>query len=531
MHHRSSGPRRLPVPVARTLLAVGLTIVLLGADACTPSESGPVDRSDGASVETAIATTNPPAREVRPNRRCDTRKLAGPRRPPSDARRVRTTQDLARLARAAPPGTTFWLDPGVHVLGSGEFTQVLPKDGQRFLGAPGAVIDGQRHNRYAFGGQAADVTIAYLTIRHFGSPRGNHNEGVVNHDAAPGWTIRNSTIIRNAGAGVLVGSRNRLLGNCLKDNGQYGFSAYHPAGVRRVSVRANEIVGNNTDDWEHRYPGCGCTGGGKFWETSEGRVIGNWIHDNRGVGLWADTNNTGFLFKGNVVDRNDAKGIIYETSYNARFVANTFSRNGWVDGPEDPGFPTPALYLSESGGDARVRGSYSGELSVLRNRFINNWSGVVGWENADRFAGSPANTSTGNSTLVNPTIATVEACGDPDLIAQVPYIDDCRWKTQHLRVEGNLFRHHPGIIGPACRASRVCGFVGLFSNWGTYPPWSPYQADAVEQAITFEQDNRWAANKYVGQWSFMVLEQGNRVDWRQWRSAPYRQDTGSVLSR
>ena len=33
---------------------------------------------------------------------------------------------------------------------------------------------------------------------------------------------------------------------------------------------------------------------------------------------------------------------------------------------------------------------------------MDNWAGVVAWENADRFAGSPANTSTGNTTLVNP---------------------------------------------------------------------------------------------------------------------------------
>lgn len=419
----------------------------------------------------------------------------------------------------------------MHRLDRGEFVQVVPKRGQTFIGAPGAILDGARHNRYAFGGHAPDVTIAHLRIRNFGARRQNNNEGVVNHDAAAGWTVRASTIVRNAGAGVMVGNRNRLLGNCLVRNGQYGFSAYRPEGVRRVLLRGNEIVGNNTDDWEALVPGCGCSGGGKFWETAEARVVRNWIHHNRGVGLWADTNNTGFLFAGNRVEDNDSKGVIYETSYNARFVRNTFARNGWVDGPEDPGFPTAALYISESGGDARVRGSYRGELSIVRNKFLDNWSAVVGWENADRFAGSPANTSTGASTLVNPTVATVEACGDPDLIGTPPYIDDCRWKTQHLRVEDNVFRFRPAAIGPACRATTGCGFVGLFSNWGTFPSWSPYHGDVVERAITFDQHNRWADNRYVGPWSFMVLEQGNRVGWRAWRARPYRQDRGSTLSR
>ena len=33
-----------------------------------------------------------------------------------------------------------------------------------------------------------------------------------------------------------------------------------------------------------------------------------------------------------------------------------------------------------------------------------NWSGVVLWENADRFCGSPNNTSTGYCTLVNTSV-------------------------------------------------------------------------------------------------------------------------------
>ena len=63
----------------------------------------------------------------------------------------------------------------------------------------------------------------------------------------------------------MLGSGNRLIGNCLRDNGQYGFNAYHADGVKDVVLHGNEISGNNTDDWEKRQPGCGCTGGGKFW--------------------------------------------------------------------------------------------------------------------------------------------------------------------------------------------------------------------------------------------------------------------------
>ena len=65
-----------------------------------------------------------------------------------------------------------------------------------------------------------------------------------------GWTVDSSTIQKNAGAGVMLGSGSRMTGNCLRDNGQYGFNAYHADGVRDVVLHGNEISGNNTDDWE-----------------------------------------------------------------------------------------------------------------------------------------------------------------------------------------------------------------------------------------------------------------------------------------
>ena len=56
----------------------------------------------------------------------------------------------------------------------------------------------------------------------------------------------------------------------------------------------NEIAGNNTYNWEAHVPDCGCTGGGKFWQVKNAVINGNWIHGNHGVGLWVDTNDSGF---------------------------------------------------------------------------------------------------------------------------------------------------------------------------------------------------------------------------------------------
>ena len=521
--------------VATIVLVVAAAVVLALAARNAESQDDASDSGapvSGTSSGSPPASTPPEAGASAPtspvSQRCDSADLEGPSTPPGDAVTVSANQNLADVVKAHGGNTTYWLAAGTHRLGMGSYEQVLPHAGDTFVGAPGAVLDGQRANRYAFGGDAADVTIKFLTVKNFGSAGDNNNEGVVNHDSADGWTVESSTIEKNAGAGVMVGSRSRLTGNCLRDNGQYGFSAYHADGVRDVVLHGNEIAGNNTDDWEKRQPGCGCTGGGKFWETNGAKITDNYIHDNKGVGLWADSNNVGFRFAGNYISGNDAEGIMYETSYNAAIVDNTFTRNALIKGPTNPEFPASAIYLSESGSDNRVQGPYKETLRVSGNVFIDNWSGVVAWENADRFAGSPANTSTGVGTLVNPSVATVAACSNKLKIKRKPFYDDCRWKTQNVVVDGNVFASDPTKI-PLCAASKGCGFNGLFSNYGTYPRWSPYKGDVVQKAITFEQNNVWRSNTYEGDWHFMVEEYGHAVTWDEWRSATYHQDAGSSM--
>jgi nitrous oxidase accessory protein NosD len=441
---------------------------------------------------------------------------------------VSTTQKLDDLTRSNPPGTTFWLTPGTHKLGGGPYTQVVPKQNNTYVGAPGAVLDGGRQNRYAFTGYATGVVIKNLTIQNFGPARTNSDEGVVNHDAATGWTVQGNTVRHNAGAGLMIGSRNVVRGNCLQQNGQYGFNAYNPHKVSNITIEHNEIAGNNTDDWEKFKSGCGCTGGGKFWAVSEAVVRDNWIHDNLSAGIWADTNNTGFAIEGNYISDNFAEGIIYETSYNASIRANTFVRNGLRKGPQNGGFPTSAVYISESGSDKRVAGSFNQTFEISGNVFTDNWAGVILWENADRFAGSAANTSTGSGTLVNPTTVTVKTCNATTIRTQ-PFLGDCRWKTQNVRVHDNVFSLDPDKIGKTCASRSGCGSNGLFSNWGTFPTWSPYQDKTIQDAITFDQANRFYSNTYLGPWNFVVHGQGSRVNWAAWQGAPYSQDRDSVI--
>ncbi|MGW1951424.1 right-handed parallel beta-helix repeat-containing protein [Streptomyces sp. NPDC001920] len=490
--------------------AAPLALALLAATGCDST-------SDAEAEPTAAPASTPVARVC-------AKPAAGPATAPAGAVTVdpAVVGDLAAKTRSSPPNTTFWLRPGRHRLTPDRYAQVVPKAGNRYLGAPGAVLDGRKKNQYAFGGSARDVTIRHLTVQRFVAPP---DEGVVNHDSADGWVIEHATIQHNSGAGLMAGARQRVRASCLRGNGQYGMNAYKAAGrITGLVVEGNEIVGNNTDDWERRREGCGCTGGVKFWAVDGAEVRGNWVHGNRGTGLWADTNNNDFRIENNVVEANDGAALIYETSYNAVIRDNTIRRNNWVEGrgraERGDTFPYATVYLSESGGEPRIE-ARTDKIEIYRNVLENNWSGITLWENADRFCNSPANTSSGDCTLL---VRDTDRCARP-AIAEPPLYADCRWKTQRVDIHDNRFVLDKSVV----KCTAKCDRMAVLANYGTYPDWSPYLGERVARAITREQRNRWHDNVYVGPWKFVAHDPSRVLGFGAWRGTPYRQDAGSTL--
>ncbi len=163
------------------LAAAPLALGLLAATGC---ESTPGDKAESKAAPSASAASA--ARSVA---RVCAKPAAGPAKAPADAVTVDPAKvgDLAAKTKNSPPNTTFWLRPGKHRLDPDRYAQVIPKEGDRYLGAPGAVLDGRKKNQYAFGGTARNVTIRYLTVQRFVAPP---DEGVVNHDSADGLVDR-----------------------------------------------------------------------------------------------------------------------------------------------------------------------------------------------------------------------------------------------------------------------------------------------------------------------------------------------------
>jgi hypothetical protein len=503
--------------------AVVITALVVVAFTVGPSRGHGLSSDVATQPVPKIASAGGPA--APPARICgDKSVLDGPAREPSGTQTVPAGDNSS--FEFSSPDTTYWFAPGIHTLGPGQYASIIPGDNDTYLGAPGAVINGETtengktyHNGSAFGGSAEHVTISHLTVENFGTWGGDQQEGTVNHDSGSFWKVDHTTISGNAGAGVMLGSHDTLSYDCLKGNQQYGFSAYSGSGsVIGLLLDHNEIIDNDTYNYEVVDQGCGCSGGGKFWNVINAVVTNNWVVDNKSVGLWADTDNAGFLFKGNYIQGSQGVGLQYEISYNANIEDNTFTGNGIGYGELGGGFPVSAIYLSESGSDSRVDTDYKNKLLISHNNFSDNWSGIILWENSNRFCGSPDNTSTGYCTMVDPKAASLRTCGDARTIARNPYLSACRWRTQNVLVEQNSFSFDPAAIGKSCTVKNGCGYNGIFSEYGSDPYWSPYKGNMIPDDITYHQDNRFTANDYAGPWCFMGWEQGTSVNWSQWVS-------------
>jgi len=530
------------------LVGICLFLFALPLIAVTPSEQQNI--SNRALAATLSFPTSPPAQI------CGNSSIlgGGPATPPAGAIIV-PAGDNSGFNLNLPAGATFWFAPGVHTLGNTAGNQIIPPDNSTYIGAPGAVLDGQNINSFAFTQHGRNVRIAYLEIRNFAAPR---NNGVVNHDSGKGWTIENNWIHHNKGGGAHVGTNGVLRYNCLADNGQYGFQAigaYDEVGGSNVTIDHNEVARNNTDDWENYvFPdgsvGCGCTGGAKFWLVNGATVTNNWVHDNASVGLWFDVNNQGVVVENNLIENQFAEGLFLEQGYDARVRYNNFKRNTIGKGRKFQSrgdtFPIGSLYVSESGSPAGY-GLKTVPMVISDNNFEDNWGGVTLWENPNRYSG--ANGNWAGTIKIGAALNDASQCksGTPNVIPDS--VGDkyrCRWSTENVIVENNDFRINKAAVGAGCEGGNFCGINGIFSITGSLPEFSGY---AIPWRITFQQGNIFRNNRYVGDWRFAGFEpvrfDGARVTWQDWtapappvpsvftndnRPTTFGQDAGSTYS-
>ncbi len=136
----------------------------------------------------------------------------------------------------------------------------------------------------------------------------------------PGWLIDGLDVRRNHGVGIESGSGSVLRNSHIWAQGQLGLSGGGSVGAL---VENNEINDNNTAGYSPGWEG----GGSKWAFTRSLTVRGNYVHDNRGAGLWTDGDNLYCTFENNKVENNAGPGIQHELGYDAVIRNNSLRNN------------------------------------------------------------------------------------------------------------------------------------------------------------------------------------------------------------
>jgi parallel beta helix pectate lyase-like protein len=477
------------------------------------------------------------------------------------------------------PNTVYYLRPGVHIGNFAANANDAFVGG--YAGGKGTTLSGNYSDlpwavdSNSSQGDQPGVTIEYLTIEKYQPPV---DQVAINQDGNSGWSLLNNTITLNVpGGGAFVATDGIAKNNCMTLNGQYGFQSAAAlrndsvtAGPYNITIADNEISYNDTCDlsglmnnaaigWhnynpvpeKYRNPKCGKVtgdgnqGGFKLWATNGVTIKDNYIHHNWGPGGWADTNNANTTWTGNTIVGNEGAAIMEEISYNFSITDNYLAGNDWVDGLNNPKFPQPAIYISESGSDSAFggvpacpeascasQGSYRARSVISGNTLVDNGGSIFLWQNSNRYCGD---SSDGVCTLVKGTSSRsfkISACranlpstsintttyvGNRTGSPREDWWDGCMWRSENVSITKNMIYFNPThIMYCTLDAWSACGAGGIFSEYGGAAGPGGW---VVPTQLTFFQHNSWADNTYRGPSTFYAWNQGNGnnpVSWADW---------------
>lgn len=248
---------------------------------------------------------------------------------------IPATGDAQSIVSAAAPGTTFLIAAGTHA-----GFHVIPKQGDVFVGQPGAVLDGEGTATDAFAAFSSpsgpvddNVTIegagpsATLTIQDYGEGASQQLGaihpliGTSSGDRyGAGWTLRWLDVTGNYSRGITTGDGMTIDGCWVHDNGLLGIGG-NGSGIQILDsdVSRNDTTGNTT---------YGEYGGVKISGVDGAVLRGDDIHDNTGPGLWTDRDATNVTIAGNTIAGNSEAGARIEISHGVSITGNQILHNG-----------------------------------------------------------------------------------------------------------------------------------------------------------------------------------------------------------
>jgi Right handed beta helix region len=168
------------------------------------------------------------------------------------------------------------------------------------------------NQRGAFNGSG--YTLRGFVIRRYGETAISPGQNL---------SINGNDIVGNHGLAMKVGSGSRVIGNRVRDNGQYGIVG----SGKGIVVEGNEIAYNNNLRFANFNGGYWNAGATKFVYTDGLVFRGNHSHDNYSDGYWTDINNINTLVENNRFEGNERYGVNHEISYAITIRNNTITGN------------------------------------------------------------------------------------------------------------------------------------------------------------------------------------------------------------
>ena len=346
---------------------------------------------------------------------------------------------IQAAVNAYPAGTRFLIKAGVHKLQS-----VIPKDGNTFRCEPGAVLDGRDSTAYAFkrsGASPRDVRIVgcevtrYVPAKQMGAIlAGGHN---VATETTTGWVCDSCNIHHNANGGIRLGHRMKVRWSKVTHNGTIGLVGAGDS----IEIRDNEIAYNNTSGVDPGFE----AGGTKFVLTRWLTVAGNYVHHNKGPGLWTDIDNIYTLYEQNRVEDNTHQGIFHEISYDAVIRNNTLRGNGYG--------------RTGYGGSPAIMVSASPNVEVYGNDITGKVNGIIAIQQS-RGSGRYGPHEISNLYVHHNTV-TLPTGGYSGLLQDVT--DNSYFTSRNNRWQANTYNLPP--------TSRSFSWLGAFrtdAEWGGY---------------------------------------------------------------
>jgi hypothetical protein len=261
---------------------------------------------------------------------------------------------IQSAVNSRPAGTKFIIKAGTH-----RRQRVVPKDGNKFVGEPGAILDGENVAYYAFEtltSKPRDVVIQGLIIQNYATYTESH--AVIQGDNAINWIVEANEIRNNKRTAIRAGDGMKILRNKIHHNGMSGLGGYR---ADNVLIDGNEISYNNTTNATYT-PSLSRIAGMKFLQGTNLTVRNNYVHHNQSKGIWTDHMYPTTLIEGNRVSYNKDCGIWHEAGYAAIIRNNITEYNGAAG----------SGYLANSG----IQMSNSPNVQIYGNTVSYNGNGI-----------------------------------------------------------------------------------------------------------------------------------------------------------